>query len=51
MLAGYAKSHATRNLSALLDIDNMSALDSLLKDMTDAIGKLADECQSEKNNK
>jgi hypothetical protein len=51
MLAGYAKSHATRNLSALPDIDDISALDSVLKDMSDAIEKLADECQSEKKSK
>lgn len=51
MLAAYGKAHAIRNLSALPDIDDMSALDSLLKDMSDAIEKLGDECLAEKNNK
>lgn len=50
MLAAYSKTHAIRNLSALPDIDDMSALNSVLKEMTDAIDKLADERQSEKNN-
>lgn len=51
MLDAYSKSHEIRNLSALPDIDDMSALDSLLKDMNDAIAKLGEECLAEKNNK